>query len=78
MQVADRVYGLKWSGAMTGKRLQGIVDALPDGVSEIYMHPATGPYPGSAAGYRYAEEMEALRSVTIPGEIIRGGFSDFQ
>lgn len=77
MAVADRVYGLKWSGAMTKDRLAGIVAALPEGLSEIYMHPATGPYPGSAKGYRYAEELDALQSVTIPQDIRRGGFADF-
>jgi len=53
------VFGLAWSGAMTGARLAGLIRYLPDGVSEIYMHPATGPYPGSAPGYRYGEELAA-------------------
>ncbi len=82
MRVADRVYGLKWSGAMTTERLGSILTALPEGLSEIYMHPATGPYPGSASGYRYPEELAAL---TAPQnvEIIKssgitcGGFADF-
>jgi hopanoid biosynthesis associated protein HpnK len=82
MCVADRVYGLKHSGAMTTDRLGAILDALPEGLSEIYMHPATGPYPGSAAGYRYAEELAAL---TAPQNIENikssgvscGGFADF-
>jgi hopanoid biosynthesis associated protein HpnK len=77
LTVPDRVYGLQWSGAMTRERLQGILDALPDGLSEIYMHPATGPYPGSAEGYRYAEELDALESVTIPSHVRCGGYSDF-
>jgi chitin disaccharide deacetylase len=75
MLVADRVYGLKWSGAMTRERLQSLLDALPEGLSEIYMHPATGPYPGSAEGYRYAEELEALLAARTG--IRRGGFTDF-
>lgn len=80
--VPDRVYGLRWSGAMTKDRLQGIVDALPEGLSEIYMHPATGPYPGSAKAYRYAEELDALLDREILGSarkrgISLGGFADF-
>jgi hopanoid biosynthesis associated protein HpnK len=75
--VPDRVYGLRWSGAMTTARLQTIIDALPDGLSEIYMHPATGPYPGSAQGYRYAEELKALQAVEIVKDIRCGGFADF-
>jgi hopanoid biosynthesis associated protein HpnK len=82
MRVADRVYGLKHSGAMTKERLGTILDALPDGLSEIYMHPATGPYPGSAKGYRYSEELSALTDVQIiekikSSGIACGGFADF-
>ncbi len=75
--VPDRVYGLKWSGAMTKERLQEIIDELPPGLSEIYMHPATGPYPGSAKGYRYAEELGALQAIEIHKDIRCGGFADF-
>jgi hopanoid biosynthesis associated protein HpnK len=82
MHVADRVYGLKHSGAMTKERLGAILDALPDGLSEIYMHPATRPYPGSAKGYRYSEELWALTDVQILEKIkssgaVCGGFADF-
>jgi hypothetical protein len=80
--VPDRVYGLRWSGAMTSARVAGIVDRLPDGLSEIYMHPATGPYPGSAPGYRYAEELAALLDRHVIEKIKCsgyrcGGFADF-
>jgi hypothetical protein len=34
----DQVFGLAWSGAMTD-RLAGLI-LLPEGLSEIYMHPA--------------------------------------
>jgi hopanoid biosynthesis associated protein HpnK len=80
--VPDQVYGLKWSGAMTADRLAGLFDALPDGLSEVYMHPATGPYPGSAPGYRYAEELGALLDRQVIEKIKSaryrcGGFADF-
>lgn len=77
----DQVFGLRWSGAMTRARLGGILAHLPPGLSEIYLHPATGPYPGSAPGYRYDEELAALLDGAI-GEAARdphircGGFSD--
>jgi hopanoid biosynthesis associated protein HpnK len=82
MRVSDRVYGLKWSGAMTADRLASILRALPEGLSEIYMHPATGPYPGSAKGYRYGEELAALTDPEVveivkQSGIRRGGFADF-
>ena len=78
----DHVFGLAWSGAMTQKRLKGLLEHLPDGTSEIYLHPATGPYPGSAVGYAYQEELAALTdpdmAPLIAARNIRlGGFSDF-
>jgi len=78
----DQVFGLAWSGAMTGARLKGMIEHLPDGLSEIYMHPATGPYPGSAPDYRYAGELAALTDPALPpllaAKAIRtGGFCDF-
>jgi hopanoid biosynthesis associated protein HpnK len=78
----DWVFGLAWSGAMTQARLTGLIQHLPDGVSEIYMHPATGPYPGSAPGYRYAEELAALTDPGLPALLAAqrvriGGFADF-
>ncbi len=78
----DQVFGLAWSGAMTTARLKGLIEHLPDGLSEIYLHPATGDYPGSAPGYAYAEELRALTdpgmAALIAGHDIRlGGFCDF-
>jgi chitin disaccharide deacetylase len=78
----DHVFGLAWSGAMTPARLAGLIEYLPEGLSEIYTHPATGPYPGSAPGYQYDQELAALTDPGLPGLIaakgIRmGGFSDF-
>ena len=78
----DHVFGLAWSGAMTATRLTGLIEHLPEGLSEIYTHPATGPYPGSAPGYLYGEELAALTDPGLAGLIaakgIRmGGFSDF-
>ena len=59
----DQVFGLAWSGAITTARLKGLLKHLPDGVSEIYLHPATAAdFPLAAAGYRYAEELSALIS----------------
>ncbi len=78
----DSVFGLAWSGAMTAGRLAGLIEHLPGGLSEIYMHPATGPYPGSAPGYLYAQEFAALTDSQFPALIAAkgiktGGFCDF-
>lgn len=58
--VPDQVVGLSWSGAFDTVRLRQTLSTLPPGLTEIYMHPATGPYPGGATGYRYADELAAL------------------
>ena len=82
LRVPDQVFGLAWSGAMTPSRLIGLLENLPEGLTEIYMHPATGPYRGSAPGYGYAEELAALVAPRVVAAarnsaIARGGFADF-
>jgi hopanoid biosynthesis associated protein HpnK len=78
----DQVFGLAWSGAMTQARLMGLVARLPDGVSEIYAHPATASqFAGSAPGYRYQEELAALTRPELRLQIAAtgvacGGFAD--
>jgi hopanoid biosynthesis associated protein HpnK len=78
----DQVFGLAWSGAMTTPRLAGLLENLPDGLTEIYTHPATGPYSGSAPGYQYEAELDALTQPELAGLLVRqgiksGGFGDF-
>jgi chitin disaccharide deacetylase len=58
--VPDQVIGLAWTGAFTPARMRDALAALPPGLTEVYTHPATGPYPGSASGYAYVEELAAL------------------
>lgn len=77
----DQVLGLAWSGAMTPTRVAGLIRNLPEGVTEIYAHPATsGGFAGAAPGYRYAEELEALvceetRRAVVESGTRPGGFS---
>jgi chitin disaccharide deacetylase len=83
IRVPDAVFGLAWSGAMHAERLRGLIANLPDGLSEIYLHPATrGGFEGADPGYRYAEEFAALldpiaASLARRPDIALGGFSDF-
>jgi hopanoid biosynthesis associated protein HpnK len=78
----DQVFGLAWSGAMTEARLQGLIAHLPEGVTEIYTHPATSSaFRGAAPGYRYEDELAALTSPDLRRQIVEagvasGGFSD--
>lgn len=78
----DRIFGLRWSGRMTRDRLSGLIRNLPNGLSEIYVHPATGPFAGSAPGYHYREELDALMAPEIvaasrDSSLRLGGFGDF-
>ncbi len=82
LRVPDAVFGLAWSGAMTAKRVLGIIENLPEGLTELYLHPATGPYEGSAPGYAYADELAALTAPRVVeavrnAAIAKGGFADF-
>ncbi|KMO16579.1 hopanoid biosynthesis-associated protein HpnK [Methylobacterium indicum] len=83
LTVPDGVLGLAWSGAMTPARVEGLLRHLPDGLTELYLHPATaGGFPGEAPGYAYAEELAALtapasRAALAASGAVTGGFSDF-
>jgi hopanoid biosynthesis associated protein HpnK len=83
LTVPDQVFGLKWSGAMTRERLAGLLANLPEGLSEIYLHPATsGGFQGSEPGYRYRDELDALLDPAVAAaarrpEVRLGGFGDF-
>ncbi len=74
LRVADRVLGNRWSGAMTARRLEALIQRLPNGVTEIYMHPATrGGFDGADAGYRYAEELDALTAPAVAAALRASG-----
>jgi hopanoid biosynthesis associated protein HpnK len=81
LQTPDAVFGLAWSGAMTTSRLLGLLRHLPEGRSEIYLHPATtDDFAGHAPGYRYAEELAALVApdvIAAARELRLGGYADF-
>ena len=63
MAVADAVFGIAGSGHMTIDRMLRLVPQLPDGVSEIYCHPALHRDATIAAlmpGYEHEAELAAL------------------
>ena len=75
-RVPNQVFGLAWTGAMTGERLKALIDRLPDGLTEIYTHPATsGGFRGAAPGYRYAEELAGLIDPAVRAAVARSGAS---
>jgi len=72
----DAVFGLAWSGAMTTQRLSALLARLPDGLVEIYLHPAvSNSFAGAAPGYRYSEEFAALCDSDCVAAVRRSGFS---
>jgi hopanoid biosynthesis associated protein HpnK len=83
LAVADRVFGLAWSGAMNEQRIAGVLRNLRDGTTEIYCHPAVADrFAGAASGYRYVDELVALTAPAVKAALRAsgarsGGFSDF-
>jgi hopanoid biosynthesis associated protein HpnK len=70
----DQVFGIAWSGEMTEGRLLSLLPHLPDGISEIYSHPACGAV-SFVPGYRHAEELAALVSPAVRRRIEELGLS---
>jgi hopanoid biosynthesis associated protein HpnK len=83
LRVADSVFGLAWSGAMTELRLCSLLRSLSEGCTEIYLHPATSAnFAGYTPGYRYTDELAALKApavvaITRRQGLALGGYSDF-
>jgi hopanoid biosynthesis associated protein HpnK len=72
--VPDAVFGLKHSGAMNAARLTTAIAHLPDGLSEIYLHPATrDDYPGHGPAYRHCDELAALLDPAVRAAVVAGG-----
>jgi hopanoid biosynthesis associated protein HpnK len=82
MAAPAAVFGLAWSGAMTRERVKSLLERLPDGVVELYTHPATAnTFVGHAPGYRYTDELAALTDPDCIAAARRsahplGGFGD--
>lgn len=78
----DQVFGLRHSGGMDESILLDILHKLPEGLSEIYLHPAShGKLTPSMADYRHADELAALLSPRVREAVIKhcqlcNGFSD--
>ena len=66
MATNDWCFGLAWSGHMTTERMAALAAHLPDGVSEIYFHPAThknAMLEELMPTYEHEAEFQALCSV---------------
>lgn len=72
----DQVFGLVDSGAMTERRLLGILDHVPEGVTEIYCHPATRRWTGPDSlppDYEPEQELAALTSAAVLAKVRERG-----
>jgi hopanoid biosynthesis associated protein HpnK len=61
--VNDHAFGIAWSGHMTAPRLLRLAPRLPEGLSEIYFHPAAWRDPALVAlmpDYEHEAELHAL------------------
>jgi len=62
----DHIFGLAWSGGMVEERILRLLPHLPDGISEIYFHPAVERSP-------HREELGALLSPRVRHCIAESG-----
>ena len=72
LAVNDQLFGLAWSGNMVEERVLRLLPHLPDGVSELYFHPASARSPALAAampGYRHTDELATLTSTAVKARI---------
>jgi len=76
LRTNDHVFGLAWSGGMVEARILGLIPHLPDGLSEIYFHPAIERTPSLVAAmpsYHQPEELAALLSPLVRERIAHSG-----
>lgn len=70
----DYAYGVNEAGALTEERFLQILQRLPDGVTEVFFHPATRAFAGADRGtkaYAWAGELVALTSPRVRDAIAR-------
>jgi chitin disaccharide deacetylase len=80
----DRVFGMACSGDLNEARLLAILGRLPQGVTEIYLHPAIrtrDPLTPSMQQYRHADELAGLlsprvREAVAASNAVCGGYAD--
>ena len=70
----DQVFGLSATGAMDESRLLEILARLPEGLTEIYLHPATrNALTPAMASYRHRDELDALLSARVRAAVRASG-----
>jgi chitin disaccharide deacetylase len=72
----DYAFGVNQAGALTEERVLQILAQLPEGVTEIFFHPATAPFSGADKGterFAWTEELAALTSPRVRAAIEQNG-----
>ncbi len=80
----DQIFGIACTGQLTEQILLNVIERLPSGASEVYLHPAAPVEPGmatAAANGNHAQELQALLSPRVAAAIARsratvGGYAD--
>ena len=70
----DFIFGMRDTGRMDRARVLGYLANLPDGVTEIYCHPATGRWPGMdplMTDYRREDELAALTDPDVAAALAK-------
>ena len=76
MEVNDNAFGIAWSGHMTTDRILRLIPNLPNGLNEIYFHPATQRDNRIAAlmpDYEHESELATLLSPEIKIALAEAG-----
>jgi hopanoid biosynthesis associated protein HpnK len=78
LRAPDQVFGLSWSGHFTAARLNALIPHLPEGVTELYFHPASRDgFGGGGPGYAHVAELTALTDAAAMEALAatpRGGY----
>ena len=76
VQVNDAAFGIAWSGHMTAERVLRLIPNLPDGLNEIYFHPATHTdalLAQTMPAYEHAAELATLLDPALPAALAAAG-----
>ena len=76
VRINDSVFGIRDSGNMVRERMLALLQELPNGVTEIFLHPARGAWDGveaAAAQYRFEDEFQALVDPTVKSAATASG-----
>ena len=75
----DLVAGLAQSGHMTPAIVQGLIDDLPAGITEMYFHPATASddvLRRTMPDYEHSQELQALLTARLPRDVLLSSYSE--